>query len=400
MVMGRDSWLHLAAAFVLVAFVAGAVAQVPPAVAPTPVDAVGADRCENAADAAACMGLASTYAIKYGEPSEQIKAVPFYERACELGHANACHAAGEAYDAGKINRSNNALIVRDDARAVYFYQRGCDGGSPYACDGLGQLVLAGRVGNVDRADALKIFERGCDLNDFTHAQPASCLELGKAYSKGDGRSTDPALATQYLDKACHIITSASPAVALACLEAGQRFEGGLDGVQQMPAAALNRYGTACKRGSQDGCLAQQRLAAGDAGRAQRAATLAADLSLRTKQAPVCAAIWQESVEFRKTASAEGDRLIAQSNRDKAEANGSKEAVGRALNSFEITSNGLLNSSCLKFLDFRYRAIMTCSKEDGAAMSDALLADARAALAAMTVRADSPQGCRIGLQDLR
>lgn len=392
----RTRWAGLVACGALLASIVGAAAETAPA-ALTYEEA--AAQCEAATDAGVCLRFSNEYAGKYSDPAAQAKTVVFYEGACALGNANACHSAGEAYAAGKINRSANALLVRDDALAAKYFRLGCEAGSPYACDGIGQLMIAGRAAEPEPGAALAAFEKGCNLEDYVFAQAGSCLALGRAYSAGGSRPADPALAMRYIEKGCSVINAATPAAGAACVEAGRRFEFGAEGVERFELAALNRYETACTNGDQDGCRAQKRLASGEAGQEQRMVDLAADQAKRAAQAPVCEAIWQESRAFLAAADVEGDALLAESDRQSAASDNSKDSRLGILTEFEMATDALMGNACARLLDFRYRAIMACSSEDAAAISEALLADARAAQAAMSNRVDAPQSCRIGLQSI-
>lgn len=395
----RTRWAKLVVSGVLLASFVGASAETTPTAPSKPTDAEATAQCAATTDPAVCMSLAFPYASSYASPAEQTKAVPFLERACALGMIDTCHAAGEAYASGKINMWPNALLVHDDAMAAKYFRIGCEAGSAFSCDGLGQLLIAGRAGPADPGAAFAAFEKGCAIEDYVMARPDSCLVLGKAHSAGGARATDPALAMLYFDRACGVISGTSPAIGLACLEAGRRFETGAEGVEINALAALNRYETACKAGNPDGCLEQNRLASGETGQEQRAIELAAEQDQRAKQAPVCQAIWQESVDFRAAADAEGDALLAKSDRDSAASDGSVQSRKNIMNRFTMESDDYLERSCLRLLDLRYRAIMACSKEDGEAISELLLADARAARAAMSNRADSPMNCFYQLREL-
>lgn len=58
------------------------------------------------------------------------RAVPLYQRACDLGLGQACHRLGELYRDGKG-------VAPDDGRARALFEQGCRAGSEAACDALG-----------------------------------------------------------------------------------------------------------------------------------------------------------------------------------------------------------------------------------------------------------------------
>ena len=89
--------------------------------------------CEEKDYGPACNAVGFVHALgEAGFEKDAARALPFFERACDLDHAGGCERAGKHW---------NYLLNpdRDIAKAVTFFERGCELGNRYACTDLERL---------------------------------------------------------------------------------------------------------------------------------------------------------------------------------------------------------------------------------------------------------------------
>ena len=82
----------------------------------------------------ACTRLAGS--LEIGDELDVARARQLYEKSCELGHSEGCHAL-----AGMLHAAKGG--TRDDTRAVELLDSGCEAGYHRSCAQLGSLYLAG-----------------------------------------------------------------------------------------------------------------------------------------------------------------------------------------------------------------------------------------------------------------
>ena len=87
-----------------------------------------------------------------------------------------------------------------EERSAALYARACALGNGAACNVGGRMAVKGYGRDVNVADALQMFEHGCEECSDAH----SCFALGTTHLRGEryGITADSAKAHPWLDKAC------------------------------------------------------------------------------------------------------------------------------------------------------------------------------------------------------
>lgn len=113
--------------------------------------------------------------------------------ACDLGHSNSCHVAGELRAAAGA-----------PAEAARLHSRACEGGSGLGCEAAARALRAGAGGPRDPAGADRLDRRArfylrvhCEQR---HAR--SCLVLGQLYRTTRGGPADRGSSATFLRRAC------------------------------------------------------------------------------------------------------------------------------------------------------------------------------------------------------
>lgn len=251
--------------------------------------------CESGSDKDLCYDMGNAKFSWSQSMAEKEEGIPFFERACELGHGNACSVVGRAVGMGSINRTLRENYVVDLVRGREFFAKGCKLDGATACTLLGRFQIRGIAGPLDRAGALKSFDRGCLLDGYPstghYAQAEACYQLGMAAAQATGKAVVPQLAARYFDKGCSVMDfSGDKYDSLSCLEGGRAFELGLYGQFLSLEAAVNRYKDGCYKGSEASCVEWRRMLAGEGGRIAAASQAASTAAFEAKAKPDCDAI--------------------------------------------------------------------------------------------------------------
>jgi TPR repeat protein len=112
--------------------------------------------------------------------------IDFHERACRLGGASSCLAAGSRLAPGQPNPS--------PYRAAAMFRIGCDAGDLDACNGLGTCYARGEGVPQDNARAIELFTKACDGN-----VGIGCKGLGDMFA-----TTDPVRAQAAYKRSCDL----------------------------------------------------------------------------------------------------------------------------------------------------------------------------------------------------
>ena len=101
----------------------------------------------------------------------------------------------------KVSAKNDAgdEMSAERAKAVALFQRGCDLGSGASCHMLGFWLETGGLAPPDLPRAARLHERGCGLKEFR-----SCDSLARLYEDGRGVPQDPVLRAKYRKLACDL----------------------------------------------------------------------------------------------------------------------------------------------------------------------------------------------------
>lgn len=167
---------------------------------PEKVRPLAARLCD-AGDGPACFQLA--YMAQYGIAGETDEPLQreSYRRACAAGLPLGCYEHAEA-------QVNGYGGDKDLPAAIATLSRLCEAGSAYACTPAGGAIEMRIWESMDmsdsesdglRADAYRLFERGCSLGDIE-----GCLRQAEGLASGTGTTQDNARALVILEKACAI----------------------------------------------------------------------------------------------------------------------------------------------------------------------------------------------------
>jgi TPR repeat protein len=124
-----------------------------------------------------------------GLPADETKAKALLERGlaleaaqCTAGDAAACYTVASSYGDGIVG------LMADATKAAQWYKtaletgkKACEAANAAACNVAGIIHYFGNAGPVDKASAVRLYQKGCEAHD-----PDSCATLGFAYEQGDG----------------------------------------------------------------------------------------------------------------------------------------------------------------------------------------------------------------------
>lgn len=210
--------------------------------------------CEGGS-AVACSQLADSL-VWSGNPTDQLQALDFYGKGCDLGDATGCMALGRNYSSGYI-------IASDPVKALEFFDRACEvaqGG--WTCSEISSGYGYGYdVMPVDLDLAARFLSRSCEKGDSY-----SCSEAGRRFSVGEGVTQDQAKAASSYLTACSMYTaptygnaydpygynSYGSGDAWSCVEVGRRYSSG-NGLPQDPWSALTYFELTCNDSVTAGC---------------------------------------------------------------------------------------------------------------------------------------------------
>ncbi len=127
-------------------------------------------------------------------------AVPFYERACKAGQADACARLAAVLEKG-------GAVTQDLATAAALYGKSCDGGHFAGCGGLARMHEQGTGVARDPAHAKTLYERAValEVSACDRGDAQDCIELGLFYREGThGLAKDTAQALRLNERACSL----------------------------------------------------------------------------------------------------------------------------------------------------------------------------------------------------
>lgn len=187
-------------------------------------------------DGPACGRLgAMRLAMAEADPTATAEAITLTERACSLGHAQACVERGWMYLRG-------TGAPADPAAAERAWSSACERGASAGCTALAHGLVGGlHEGRPDLPSALPLFEQACQQDD-----PAACTALGQLHQRGIGVPYDMAAATALFQRAC------AAGDGLGCADLGWFVEVGLTGAPDLDTAR-RLYQQSCSLGSDKGC---------------------------------------------------------------------------------------------------------------------------------------------------
>jgi hypothetical protein len=153
--LGERAMIRRYAAFALAVLAATGLACVSPALATDPPTPAALQAACNQGNARACFDLGDRHERGIGVAKDEVRAVPFLARACDLKIGDACYRAGTLLD--------SASAAPDLPRAFQLYRKGCDLNSANGCFSLGFAYRLGK--GVARNEALgaSLMDKGCDM---------------------------------------------------------------------------------------------------------------------------------------------------------------------------------------------------------------------------------------------
>ena len=173
-------------------------------------------------------GIAYFYGDK-GIPKDYVKAVSFFRKAAELGHAPAQNFMGIMYGDG-------LGVTRDDEEAVKWYCKSAEQGYAPGQYGLGVMYANGHGVPKDYLEAARLFRMSAEQG-YLEAQ----YNLGVMYRRGWGVSQDYGMAMAWFRKA------ADQKLSAAQFAMGDMYEKGL-GVEKDNLRALQWFRMAAAQG--------------------------------------------------------------------------------------------------------------------------------------------------------
>lgn len=182
-----------------------------------------------AGDAESCFRLGQYHEAKHN-PQNTIKA---YQRSCDLGYVQACHAGGNYLSYVRGNPP-------DYQQVASLFRKGCDGEIMESCTELAWLYHQGRI-QKSVAKAARLYRKACDGSEM-----AACYLLGRLYRDGAGVGRNRTKSAVLFRKACE---GDRPKACIALAEQHMLAWG----VSRNRATATSLLEKACRLGNQDAC---------------------------------------------------------------------------------------------------------------------------------------------------
>ncbi|MBK7579552.1 MAG: sel1 repeat family protein [Myxococcales bacterium] len=195
-------------------------------------------------NARSCSQLALIYRA---EGKDQVQAVAFFKKACNLGEESACAEHG-------AHLLNGIGVEPDKFKALETFKKACAAGDSLGCSFLGRMHRAGTATEPSEAKALALFKRACD-GGFSQG----CVELGTVHEQGVGTRRDYKQALRYYERACKA-DDADGCAHLGTLYTSDRRGAGLDRQK-----AMELFKGSCDRNSALGCTELGNMYVGGAG---------------------------------------------------------------------------------------------------------------------------------------
>jgi TPR repeat protein len=125
------------------------------------------------------------------------RAVALFERTCQRAYGPGCMNLAYAY--GGVD--SHGTVTVDHERAHVLFEKACTLGEAFGCMAAGLDFAEGRKPfSKDMARAFPLYEKACDMG---HGD--ACLSLSAWYGQGIGVPADSARSKEYWDRACKII---------------------------------------------------------------------------------------------------------------------------------------------------------------------------------------------------
>ena len=176
--------------------------------------------------------LGRAYAMGIGVAKDYKKAVDWYKKAANQGHARAQYNLGEMYEYGNG-------VAQDYKKAVFWYKKAANQGHADAQNNLGFMYSEGIGVEQDDKEAVSWYQKAANQGNAAGQE-----NLGWMYKRGKGVAKDYKKAVYWLEKAAN-----QGSVALQYNLGGMYHEG--DGVAKDYKKAASWYQKAANQGDAD-----------------------------------------------------------------------------------------------------------------------------------------------------
>lgn len=129
------------------------------------------------------------------------------EELCVAGDRAGCLFLSDLFDRDMQARKTHPQVFEKYVVAQ------CDKDVGMACYELGFIRLTGKAGKLDKKEAARVLQKGCDLGDGR-----ACFTAGIQLRRGDGVGRNSLKALKMLESACEIVKDFS-----TCAEVGQMW---------------------------------------------------------------------------------------------------------------------------------------------------------------------------------
>ncbi|SMN00069.1 DNA polymerase III epsilon subunit [uncultured Candidatus Thioglobus sp.] len=169
------------------------------------------------------------YLYKKGHIVKQsdVKAMDYWQKACDLGSGDACSAIAYAY-----------MLEGNEFKAIEFYQKACELEDGDSCNYLGVL----HQNNKNYILSIECYQKSCHLD-----KGEGCLNLGLMYDNGHGIEANDEKALKYYKKSCELGDGE------ACYHYGLHHDSVINPVNSDEKIAMAYYKKACDLDNADGC---------------------------------------------------------------------------------------------------------------------------------------------------
>ncbi len=182
-------------------------------------------------DGSACLSLGEFYQTGEEVREDQVKALFYYEKACDLDNSVSCSIAGSYY------ASDNK-----EAKALELYQKACSMNHVDSCAYLASIYEKGDGIKKDLNKAVRYYTSTCYFND-----PDSCYTGGSLSLENNDIDGNIIRARELFVHGCNLDHKES------CVKAGALLQKGMD-ITPVYSAAAALYSKGCELGDVRGCL--------------------------------------------------------------------------------------------------------------------------------------------------
>jgi TPR repeat protein len=192
--------------------------------------------------AKSCTALAGI--VRFGTNADKPRAKSLYERACTAGDSSACSSLASVAEFGGLELDRRQFASRLDI-AFSYLEKSCQLGSAYSCIEVARRTIQGKGVTASVAQGMKIFRARCEEKK----SPVICSAWADHLVTGvSGAAKDQKKAHALYRDACE-----NQSFMKACVGAAQLERTGAKGVKKDTAQAKTRLERACSRNYMTAC---------------------------------------------------------------------------------------------------------------------------------------------------